>query len=270
MSSKNLSDVEKIEYYLGKDSYRDIYFGKKFPAAYDKINVGHVAGDKATVDQLPNTVQRLNAYEPEITYAFNNLSYRSDFDYHVDDLLKREVIVCLGDTDTFGMALKKEDTWVDFIARNNPDKAVLNCGIIGAAPDTVSRVMVGIVNAIGPAIKGICILWPHTNRREFVSKLFTGIVGGTNRVYVPFEDYWDFIDWKSDNHNYFRNKHLTDNLAKANGIPLFDLLVNRFDDKVPFDYGTKFYALGKKSHAALGQYFHKKLNGLPSLYEEKK
>jgi hypothetical protein len=254
--------VEKIEYYLGKDEFKDVYFKPEFPAAYADVH-----SKKIVPEQYTSSVLKINEWYPEIEFKFNNLGYRSTFDYSVESLKGKKIILCLGCTDTFGMNLHYKDIWPTKLANQFADHVVLNLGIIGAGCDTVARVFTKITQVLGQEIVAACIFWPHNNRREFVSKEFTGIITSHDGEAVPFEDYWDFIDWKSDNYNIFKNKHMVANIARANDIKLFDLTINRFDKRVPFDFAGNYYALGTDSHQAIANYFYKKIVGLPSVFE---
>ena len=257
--------VEKIEYYLGKDEFKDKYFKSEFPPAYQDI-----FSKQIKPEEYRSAVLKINQWCPDITFAFNNLGYRSNFDYSIEKFKNKKLILCLGCTDTFGLQLNYKDIWPTNLSEQMPDHVVLNMGIIGGSCDTISRVLVKITQVLGEEITAVCVLWPHNNRREFVSKEFTGIITSHDGEIIPYEDYWDFIDWKSDNYNIFKNKHLVTNIAKANNFSLFDLTINRFDKRVPFDFAGKYYALGPNSHHAISNYFYKKIMGLPSVFENGK
>jgi hypothetical protein len=246
--------TKKIEYYLGKDKFKDIYFKTEFPHAYQDIK-----NKEFNLDFKSKTLN-FNKWYPEISFTINNLGYRSNIDYTIENLKNKKIILCLGCTDTFGMHLTNEETWPYILGNLNKDCLVLNCGIIGASADTISRVLTKILNLEELNIDAVCIFWPHNNRREFVSKEYTKIITSFNVEDVPFDEYWDFIDWRSDNYNFFKNYHLCQYLCKSKEVKFLDLLINRFDKKVPFDHKGKFYALGPKSHIAIANYFFKKLS----------
>lgn len=260
--NSELSPVEQIEYYLGKDKFKDKFFKPEFPFAYQDIH-----SDELTPEKLKSTRLYINSWYKDIPFDFNNLGYRSHFDFNLDELKGKNIILCLGCTDTFGMNVYYENAWPTVLSTDLKDYTVLNCGIIGASADTVTRIFTKISQVLSNDIKFACVLWPHNNRREFVSKEFTGIVTTHNKFNTPFDEYWDFIDWKSDNYNFFKNKHAIENLSAANDIKLFDLTINRFDKKVPFDFSGPYYALGTNSHHAIANYFYKKIMGIDSLYE---
>lgn len=245
--------IKKIEYYLGKDKFKDIYFKTEFPHAYQDIK-----NKEFTVDFKSKTIN-LNRWYKDIPFTINNLGYRSDIDYTVDNLKGKKIILCLGCTDTFGIHLNNEETWPYLLKSMYPDHLVLNCGIIGASADTISRMLIKTLNINELDIDAVCIFWPHNNRREFVSKEYTKIITSFDVEDVPYDEYWDFIDWKSDNYNFFKNYHLCDSMCKSKNIKFYDLLINRFDKKVPYDYKGKFYALGPYSHIAIANYFSKNL-----------
>lgn len=258
-----LSQSEQIEYYLGKDKFKDRYFKPEIPNPYTLIPSSR-AGEYA--DHASST-QHINLFYPDLEFKFNNLCYRSDFDFHVEELNSKKLILCLGCSDTFGLHVDNRNAWPTLLSNQLSEYTVLNLGVIGSCPDTVSRLLVK-VSSVLTSIDSVCILWPHYGGREFVSKEYTGIVTNHNILDVPYENYWDFIDWKSDNYNLFKNVHLVDAVCKSKGIRLFDLDINRFDKKVPYDYSSPHYALGKESYIAIANYFRKKITNQPSLYSE--
>ena len=259
-----LSKSKKIEYYLGKDKFRDVYFStKEFPPAYNKIVAEYIKPDEYKSAELS-----LNTYYPNLKFKLNNLGYRSDTDFTVEQFKGKELVVCLGCTDTFGLHLENSKIWPTLLREQLPQYEVLNLGTIGAGADTVARLLVQLVQVLADEIKHVCILWPHPNRREFVSKEYTKIITSHDKTDIPFEEYWDFIDWKSNNYNHFKNYHLIKNLCDAHNISLFDLEIDRFDKKVSFDYSSPHFALGEKSHIALTNYYRKLILGEPTLFEE--
>lgn len=256
-----MNDIEKIEYYLGKDQYKDKFFRSEIPEAYADIK-----SNELKLEEYKSKILNLNQWYPDIEFKLNNLGYRSNFDYSVDELKDKKIVACFGCTDTFGMNLNYSDIWPTILSNEIKDFTVLNLGIIGASADTVSRILIKLSGVL--ELSHVCILWPHNNRREFVSKEYTGIITTHNKMDVPYEDYWDFIDWKSDNYNFFKNLHLCKNLCENKNINFNDLTINRFDKKVPFDYKGNYYALGVNSHRAIANYFSKKILGKKSLFED--
>lgn len=263
-NKKLLTDTEKIEYYLGKDGFKDVYFNTKdFPPAYDKLIADHI-----DPEQYKSTELSLAIWYPEIKHKLNNLGYRSDEDFSVEKFKNKKLIVCLGCTDTFGLHLDNNEIWPTHLRKALPQYEVLNLGIMGAANDTVARILVQLTRVLSSEIKYACVLWPHPNRREFVSKEYTKIVTTHDKTDIPYEEYWDFIDWKSNNYNHFKNYHLIKNLCLSHDIKLLDLEIDRFDKKVPFDHAGKYFALGEKSHTAIANYYEKLIKGMPSLFEQ--
>jgi hypothetical protein len=264
MKSDQLSRTEQIEYYLGKDKFKDIYFKKGFPSAYE-IQPAYISPEDFTAKDA-----RANYRHPEIPFRMNNLGYRNDFDFSVESLKGKKLVLCLGCTDTFGMHDYAENIWPGLLLKHLPDYTVLNLGIIGASRDTVARILTRVAQELGEEIKYACILWPHPSRREWVSKEYTKMITSFDKDDVPFEEYWDFIDWKSNNYNSFKNYHLIKNVCLVNQIKMLDLELDRFDKKVPYDYNGPYFALGPDTHNAIANYFAKIIKGQPSLYQEKK
>lgn len=261
-----MTETEKIEYYLGKDRFKDIYFKSEFPDAYQDIRAIGI-----DPEEYKSSVKYINTVWPDMEFKFNNKGYRSNWDYHLEELTtKNNIILCLGCTDTFGMNIHYDDLWTTKLQNKATDKTVMNCGIIGASSDTIHRVLTKILSTLPTQITDICLLWPHSTRREFVSKTFTHILKSSDYNHIPMEDYWSYMDWRSDNYNFFKNYHAVKALCDFKNIPLHDLNINRFDKKVPYDYSSPFFAFGPNSHTAISEYYYKKITGQPSLFEEKK
>lgn len=264
MKQNQLSVIEQIEYYLGKDKFKDTFFKAGFPSAYEICPVD------LNPEIFKSSEVRANVWNKDIPFRMNNLGYRSDFDFSVESLKGKDLILCLGCTDTFGMHDYAENIWPGLLQKSFLNYTVLNLGIIGASRDTIARIVTRLTQVLSEEIKYVCILWPHPARREWVSKEYTKLVSSYNKDDVPFEEYWDFIDWKSNNYNSFKNYHLIKNACKSNDIEMLDLEIDRFDKKVPFDYRGPHFALGPNSHIAIANYFAKRIEGVPSLFEEKK
>lgn len=264
--NKPMTETEKIEYYLGKDRFRDIYFKAEFPHAYQDIHAVDIKPEEYT-----NCVKKMNSVYRDMEFKFNKQGYRSNWDYNIEELKEKDnIILCLGCTDTFGMNVYYDDLWATKLQNKIPDATVMNCGIIGASPETIHRFLVKVTQVLPTQISHICLLWPHSARREFVSKTFTNIIKASDYNNIPMEDYWSYIDWKSDNYNFFKNYHAVKSICDAKNIKLYDLNINRFDKKVPYDFSSPMFAFGSKTHHAISEYFYKKVKDLPSLFEEQK
>lgn len=261
MNKSHLSQSELIEYYLGKDRFKDKYFKPEFPSAYE------ISPSRFDKDDFKSKIFYLNPREPNMEFKINNLGYRSDIDYSIERFQDKNLVLCFGCTDTFGMQLDISATWPSLLGKKIHGYEVLNLGIIGATRDTIARTFTKISQVLSKEIKYVCILWPHPGRREFVSKEFTQTIYAGDWYTIPYEEYWNFIDWKSNNYNHFKNYHLIKNICKANSIELLDIELERFDKKVGYDFLGPFFALGKSTHIALSDYFSKKINQVPSLFE---
>jgi hypothetical protein len=266
MDKNNFTDEQKIEYYLGKDGFKDIYFKPEFPEAYQDIHSPTIKPE-----EYKSCQKKLNPWHKDMVFNLNNKGYRSNWDYHLSELqAKDNIVLCLGCTDTFGMNVSFENLWTTRLQEKLPEMTVMNCGIIGASSDTVHRIIAKVLPVLPTQIKHICLLWPHSSRREFVSKTYTHIVNSAGYQSMPLDDYHSFIDWKSDNYNTFKNYHAVVSACAQYNVTLHDLFINRFDKKVPFDFSSVHYAFGEKSHTAISEYFYKRVSGKPSLFEDLK
>jgi hypothetical protein len=260
-----LSQAEQIEYYFGKDRYPNLFFQSRIPDALE------IPGSRR---EFTGGIQWADCRNTTIThdgieYQFNNLGYRSHYDYHVDELKNKKNILCVGDSDIFAPYKHYNDIWTTRLQTFMPEHNILTLGLPGWAGDTVSRSTVSTIKALGSSIDHVCVIWPQDNRREFIKKDFKKITGnGEAPTDIPFEDYWDQIDWVSNNYNYYKNRELVEFACRANGSGFTDLLIVTIGKYVKFD-GERFGkgVMGIKSHEALCNWFYKKINGLPSLYE---
>jgi hypothetical protein len=123
--------------------------------------------------------------------------------------------------------------------------------------------------ALGSAVKHVCVLWPVPSLREFVSKKFQSGVHTMSDL-VPYTNWWDHIDWVSNNYNYQKNRILLEQTAANNGAKYHDLIINRYDKNNKVTYNTIgiFTELTAESHLAIANYFLRKIHNQPSLYTE--
>ena len=206
-----------------------------------------------------NTTVSLNLIE----YKLNNLGYRSNFDYNVSELSQRELILVLGDSDASGRGVCFADMYSTKMQQQT-NYCVVNLGIPGVSGDGMSRVGVNSMLALGSAIKHVCVLWPVWSLREFVSKNFKCGVHTASEC-VPYTDWWEHIDWVSNNYNYQKNKALIRQTALSIGAQYHDLMINRYDKNSVIKYieeqdkTTTFTELAPESHTAIANYFLKKI-----------
>lgn len=265
MAYSTFSQSQKIEYYLGKNSLPNLHWNSCIPAMWDI---------PARVDTHGFHSERMKNKEihdinfPEVKYLFNNLGYRSHFDY-TDDLKNKSVILILGCSDAFGQCVNFQQIYSTVLQENLPEYTILNLAVAGASPDSATRIGVQTIQYLGSNIKHVCMLWPVFSLREFVSKTFKSGVHTLNNSNVPYNNWWDHIDWVSNNYNYRRNKLLLSNSARAINAEYHDLIINRNDHKVPYDYISfnEYTALGPLTHQAIANYFYKKITKNPSLFQ---
>lgn len=261
-----LSQTEQIEYYLGKDQYPNLFFGSELPDAMSVPRARREFTNGVPWDTCRDTVITHDG----IDYRFNNLGYRCPYDYHLADLRQKKNILCVGDSDVFGPYKPYGQVWIAHLQRLMPDHNIMPMGLPGWSADTVSRTIVSTVKALGQSLVHVCAIWPQNNRREFVKKGYKKIIGnGEEEITdVPFEDYWDQIDWVSNNYNYHKNCELARYACQAHGIGYTDLLIVTLGRYAKFD-GERFGkgVMGPLSHEAMSRWFYKKITGQPSLYE---
>jgi hypothetical protein len=179
----------------------------------------------------------------------------------------------VGDSDVYGPYKHYEDLWCTQLQKKLPDYNIVPLGAPSWADDTLTRTTVCTIKALGNTIKHVCLMWPGPSRREFVKKDYKRILHNAAPTDIPYEEFWDHLDWVNNNYNYTRNQNLVKFICEAYGINLIDLLIitngknNEFEgDGDRFGNGI----FGTNSHVAFGNYFYKKIMNQPSLYEELK
>jgi hypothetical protein len=268
MSNKidQLSQDKQIEYYLGKDQFKDHYFAAHFPEAWE-IEFCH---DSFKEGYLWKDMKNTTVVFEDIEFKFNNLGYRSNYDYHIDDLKTKRNILCLGDSDTFGSFRHHDELWTSCLQQLMPDYNIINVSMPGWSFDTLARTGVCILKSI--PVEHVLVINSSDGRREFVSKNYKKIIskpfGITN---VPYEEYWDYIDWQSNNYNHFKNDNLLRFAAQAHNANYINLIVNGIGKYAKFD-GSKYDRgmFGPLTHQAMANWFYKRIMNLPSLFEELK
>lgn len=275
MNNNNLTLAEKIEYYLGKDKLPNLHWKPNIPTAWSIITR---PGIQLCNEHMANTVVTL---EEGIPYKFNNLGYRSSFDYDVEFLKDKNVILLLGDSDTMGKGVRYHDMYASKIIKSVDDYYVVNLGIASLSADGMTRIGVQSMLALTSAIKHVCTLWPIHSTREFVSKTFSSGIH-TASTHIPYRDWYDHIDWVSNNYNYQKNHILLEQTSKSIGAKYHELLINRHDKKSNVEYQTvissaseyshevEFTEFTPDSHSAIANYFLRKINNQPSLYRQLK
>lgn len=263
----HLSRDEQIEYYLGKDKFRNLFFKPGIPEAWS-IEFGHDEFKPGVKwKDLRNTCRVLDGIE----FRFNNLGYRSNYDYHVDDLKIKKNILCLGDSDTFAPFLPYSQMWTTLLQEKLPDYNIVNLGMPGYASDTCARIGACVLQALDSSVTHVISIASAEGRREFVTKDIKKIISWpfviTN---VPYETYWDFIDWQSNNYNNYKNELLLENMTRARGGTYLSLMINGTGKSAKLFDGEHgiFGICGPMTHQAIANYFYKKIMNLPSMFEQ--
>jgi len=250
---------QNIEYYLGKDRLRNLYFDAEIPTAW---SVPARIQNPAPIIKA-SSVGFFNGDSTE--YHYNNLGYRSQFDYVLEELLEKRTVLCLGDSDTFGIGVEHDKIWPSLL---DTDATVLNLSVPGISIDGLARIVAQTIQALGNTVDAVLIHYPSMSLREFVSKRYKGGVHTHRNYNLPYADWWDHIDWQSNNYNFHKNRLLMENICARHDVDYYDLYINREDKKVPFDfveYGV-YSSIGPHTHQAIANYFNRKLNGRPSLF----
>jgi hypothetical protein len=261
MNKNDLNLVEQIEYYLGKDRLPNLHWAPKIPNAWE---ITPRPGMGLCNPQSHNVTLTLS----DIDYQLNNLGYRSNFDFNIDELKSKDIILILGDSDASGRGVTFGDMYSTKM-QNNTDLCVLNLGIPGLSSDGMARVGVQTILALGSSIKHVCVLWPVLSLREFVSKTFKSGTH-THSDNIPYKDWWDHIDWVSNNYNYQKNHLLLEQTTLNAGAMYHELIINRYDTTTPITYtqvDDTFTEFTPDSHTAIAQYFLRKVQQQPSIFE---
>jgi hypothetical protein len=275
MDKSQLSLDQQIEYYLGKDRLPNLHWKSTIPNAWSIITRPDI---QLCNKHMANSVVTL---EEGIPYKFNNLGYRSSFDYNIEFLKDQKVILLLGDSDTMGRGVRYHDMYSSKIIKGVDDYYVLNLGIASLSGDGMSRIGAQTMLALQSAVKHVCVLWPILSTREFVSKTFASGIH-TVSTHVPYLDWYNHVDWVSNNYNYQKNHILLEQTARAIGAKYHELMINRYDKKSNIEYQTvispeseyseevEFTEFNPDSHTAIANYFLRKINNQPSLFEQLK
>jgi hypothetical protein len=265
------SRSENIEYYLGKDTHVDMFFNSaELLSAYDIFNDGRLSN----YDQTRST--DFNVYfnwgmpdqRPGVV-KLNNCGFRNDFDFNIDELNRQRVILCLGCSDTMAPNLTDDALWVNIMRKQLPeDVVVLNLGLMSAAPDTITRLIVNYTTLIR-STTDVCVIWPNVARREVANKNFCKLfTARTPREFWQYEDKTKYLDYVSNSYNFHKNKIMCEALAHKNRFVLHDVYVNRSDPRYNFDVASGLGAYGPESNIAFANYFYKKIMNYPSLFDE--
>ena len=258
MDKSQLSPVEQIEYYLGKDRLTNLHWRPELP---------HIKTIPPRTD-VPIPFSRTFMLDG-VSHTVNNLGYRANYDYNFKELKTKKIILLLGDSDTFGRGVEFSELYSTKM-QNKTTYHVLNMGVPGTSNDGMTRVGVKTLLALQQSIEHVCVLWPVQSLREFVSKQFESGVHNLSTT-VPYQDWWDHIDWVSNNYNYQKNRILLEQTTLNVGAKFHDLIINRYDKNSTVTYNSfrnnEITELTADSHTAIAEYFLRKINNQPSLYQ---
>lgn len=156
--------------------------------------------------------------DPEVSYSINSLGYRyEEFDNNYDS-----IIVSLGMSCTFGIGVKKEETYSDIISKklNMP---VLNFGIPGASSDSVARMIGCIVPYWKQRSKKLVVVlgWPYSQRREIFLDDFKASINFQNKP--PIKEYYKLLDNTANAYNLEKNMCFAESVCKSNNVPVYEV-----------------------------------------------
>jgi hypothetical protein len=242
--------VNQIEQCLGNDRVPNLHWKSKIPTAFDipSRSNGLVL---CNADSIHTTITI-----DGIDYYHNNLGYRSTFDY---DLNLDNVVLILGDSDAMGTGVAHNDMYSSKLQELST-YTIVNLGVPGLSGDGMARIGSQALLALQNKVKHVCVLWPVFSLREFVSKNYKfGIHSMSTEL--PYTDWWDQIDWISNNYNYQKNKLLLESVTKSVGAKYHDLIINRHNKNSPITYKQvgPFTEFDENSHTAIANYFFKKI-----------
>ena len=149
MNTNALTPVEKIEYYLGKDSLPNLHWKSELPKMW-----AISARQNTYIHQQKENIANQIVIDPvtQTTYKFNNLGYRNNFDY-TDDLKNKKVVLMLGCSDTFGRFVDYSKIYCSLLQqRMGNDYVVCNMGVPGGSPDQSVRIGTQMIGYLGSAV----------------------------------------------------------------------------------------------------------------------
>jgi hypothetical protein len=246
-----------IDQYLGTTKHKNIYFpGTGIPPAW--VFKSH----HTDLYRAKNSIIRPLG----IDYTINNLGYNSRFDYD-DSLTHAPSILCLGDSNVFGLHLEKDRTFADLLQQQMPDIRVLNLGLPGGGADSVTRIGVNTVMFL-KNIQAVFVVWPTYLRREFASIRHHGLIyrtGDDSPEPIPYPEYWDFIDWRANSYNFHKNRIMLSAVCESHKIMFVDLEINYEQEHIHADtietYGkNENTTFGFRTHRAIADYFANKIS----------
>lgn len=261
-----MNDIDSIEFVLGKCRFPNKDWKEIIPPSWDIPARIDTRGRHT--EAIKNSIQYDNLNNTE--YEFNNLGYRSNFNFHLEELKNKKIILFIGCSDTFGKVVEYNKIFPSIIAELLPEYVILNMGILGASADCAVRIGTQTILALKGNIEHVIMVWPSPSNREFVSKKFKSGIVALNRKNVPYSDWWDHIDWVNNNYNYNKNRNLISSVSIANNAKFHDLIIDRECPEIKKDL-IQYYpytSLGENTHQAIANYFYRKIMNKYSLYDE--
>lgn len=191
--------------------------------------------------------------ETSIVYRHNSNGFRTkEFDLGSGT----PSILCLGDSFTYGVGVKEQDTWPSKIAEIFPQYTVYNLGIPGAAWDTITRFLVNVGNLLDTKI--VLIFWPEIFRYElYHENEIRQLTSQDEKAFPP----GTLVDWHFEN-LASKNRLVVEILSKINGYKIFETTVGKFSQVVDLGRDNHY---GPKTYENLSNYFAEMIKNDPCL-----
>jgi hypothetical protein len=253
---------DNIEYYLGKVRLPNLHWKPGIPSAWEIPARKEIYGWHT---EAMSGMVRKDHNDESIEYRLNKLGYRSNIEY--EDLDDKNLIISLGCSDAFGMMVNYENTYIGILEKMLPEYTFINLSVCGASADSITRI--GVNTLAEYQVDHVLTLWPLPSLREFVSKTFKSGVHTLDNKDVPYTDWWNHIDWVSNNYNYNKNRDYLYTSSLLGGAEFHDLMIDRNDKYIIQDLISfhEYTSIGIDTHAALANYFYKRITGQKSLFE---
>ena len=233
------------------------------------------------VDPLPGAPPNMHRYglmyneinqnidpEDDLTYDINNHGFRCPPFDDIDH--RKQQIMVLGCSYTFGIGLRQEQLWHDhlLLAFSDETTQIWNLGVPGYSNDAIARLAWRFLEYIRPAM--IFVQWTHFHRREYVRddnsvwRILTNNPRFWNDGSVEYKAFFSMHNDFNDQYCFEKNLALLSNIAKAHGITFEYETTNNFP---LIDYARDNEHPGPDSHKLFAvQIYNQYLNQV--IYED--
>jgi hypothetical protein len=197
----------------------------------------------------------------DIIYEINKYGYRTS--EKTNDIFNDNLIACFGCSNTYGVGLPYEETWVSLLNKHLGDKwCVKNYGAIGASNDMISRLIYNYIINNKPKI--ICCYFPEITRIEIVDdnknflincsfisnfnyKYFENIYNKNvlKRIKNTYDAYKIIYNEKTCMFNFIKNIKFIEAICKLNNIDFYWSTWSSFPSFMSNDIFEKYFDIKK-------------------------